>query len=211
MSSTERWGNLAVGGAVTAASGGLLLSTQSGNPRKRDLRNLQTSPQGYRQANKDMRSAHYTQAKVEADYERKAASGRQVGHARARTTGAQARMKSAWEKEASMAGRLKSATKVRRVGSGALGTGLGLAALGAVMAERSRKTKRSKPAGRAVKRETVHTLAQKRIKETPLKDYRAMVSQGGLLTQVGDDGRRYPAKVGHKDANAWIKAHGGSK
>jgi len=85
--------------------------------------------------------------------------------------------------------------RVKRVGAGVLGAGASLGVLGAVMAER-RKAGPKKP------RQMEAPPAQA-PSHRPLRDYRAMTSQGGLL-QDKDGMSRRPSPTASRD---WLKAN----
>lgn len=217
----NHWGDAALVGSAIAATGGGIMAHASGMPKGEtyDPKRLYGTPQAPKEkANATRQRTKLKRMNDILDEDTRANAGRPQGAPaqyrmnahmmnaqREHIKGADERHRQAALRDAE--GKAKDATmlagdairrkrlRVKRVGAGVLGAGASLGVLGAVMAER-RKTGPQKPRPIAPPR-------GERGSDRPLRDYRSMASQGGLL-QDKDGMSRRPSPTAGRD---WLKAN----
>jgi len=203
--SANRWGNAAlVGTAVAAGGAGMVLQgassegdakrlvrtrTDDAANAKRGIEAAQEKLQRYQSGLKVDRAMAGGKPPTAAQRAAEEKPYRQaIGHQKARLSG--------HEKEIGRQQvRQMGARRVKRIGSGVLGAGATLGALGAVMAERRRKQGPKVSAPKAP--------ASREPKDIPLKDYRSMVSTGGLL----QDEQGKPKGISPSAGRDWLRAN----
>lgn len=204
--SADRWGNAAVAGAAIAAGGaGMVMhgadrAAEGHRAAAAHRADLPGAHQGLEVASEKL-SRYRSGLKVNRAMaggttptaaERKVAEQpykRAISHQKARISG--------HEKEITRAElKVAGAKRVKRVGSGVLGAGATLATLGAVMAERRRK-QAPKISSR------ITTPHEAPPSNRPLKDYRSMVSTGGLLR----DEQGKPKGLSPNAGRDWLRAN----
>lgn len=185
--SSDRWGNTAVAGAAIAA-GGAGMVMHGADAHTRATERVALHGRDLEAAESRLRDVKIRRDTGEQLPGKQTWAGK-VKHAEGRIQ--QATVLRSQAKE-----RLAGAKRVKRIGSGVLGAGATLGALGAVMAERRRK-QAPKVSSR------IATPHEAPPSDRPLKDYRSMVSRGGLL----QDAQGKPKGISPTAGRDWLRAN----
>lgn len=142
------------------------------------------------------RSPEQRASDAAARQQEKAAANRRVGARKAQVTHSQNVIRGQLKDHVLS---VRSATRLKRAGLGAMGAGAVIAAGSAALAERSRRTRKAKPTPPAA-----------------LKDYRSMMgtstADGSIpTTHSGPNKEQWTkSRVSGRAASDWLKTHGGS-